>query len=307
MIEAPRPRKALPGKGDLGRRDDEIRTTCERAVLSRTIDRTDVTRFTRVTVLAAALLCLPAAAAAAEAAPICTDRPSKGNGVCTAPPGRLQLEANLAGWSLTRSGETRSELMSTGQSFIKVGLSRRSDLQIGFTPYTRLTVTDRGAHSRTTGFGDIVVRYKQRLTSDKAPVQVAALPSVKLPTASAGLGNDKVEGGIAVPVSFQLVGPLTLSLGPELDLLADADGHGRHLALVNLVNLSATVAPRLTLAGELWSNFNFDPAGTIQQASLDGALAYAVSDDLQLDIGGNLGLTRNTPDLEFYAGASIRF
>ena len=42
-------------------------------------------------------------------------------------------------------------------------------------------------------------------------------------------------------------GPVTLTLGPEVDLLADADGDGRHAALVNLVNLSAPVAPRLTL------------------------------------------------------------
>jgi hypothetical protein len=40
---------------------------------------------------------------------------------------------------------------------------------------------------------------------------------------------------------------------------------------------------------------------------IDGALAYAMSDDLQLDIGGNLGLTRDTPDLELYVGGSIRF
>ena len=72
-------------------------------------------------------------------------------------------------------------------------------------------------------------------------------------------------------------------------------------------DVALPVAPRLTLAGELWSNFNFDPAGSIKQASADAALAYALSNDIQLDVGTNLGLTRETPDFEIYAGASIRF
>lgn len=158
-----------------------------------------------------------------------------------------------------------------------------------------------GSRTRVSGIGDVVLRYKRRLTGPGAPLQVAAIPFVKLLAAPDGLGNGRVEGGLAVPVSFALGGPVTLPLGPELDLLADADGHGRHFAVVNLVNLSAPVAPRLTLAGELWTNLNFDPGGTVEQASLDAAAAYAVSDDLQLDLGANLGLTRDTPDVEVYA------
>ena len=77
--------------------------------------------------------------------------------------------------------------------------------------------------------------------------------------------------------------------------------------LVNLVNLSAPVAPGLTLVGELWTNLNFDPDGTTEQVSFDAALAYAASRDLQLDIGANIGLTRDTPDFEGYAGISLRF
>jgi hypothetical protein len=98
-----------------------------------------------------------------------------------------------------------------------------------------------------------------------------------------------------------------MTVGPEADLLADGDSSGRHFAVVNLVNVAGPVAPRLTLAGELWSNFNFDPAGTLKQASADAALAYAVSSGFQLDAGANVGLTRDTPDVEIYGGLSARF
>lgn len=257
---------------------------------------------------ASLLLVLPLAGAAeAQEAPICTDRPTKANAVCTVPPGAFQLETSGVGWTLAKGGGTRTELLTVASSFAKIGLSDRSDLQIGFTPFAELTSRAAGASNRVSGFGDMVVRYKHRFTPEDARVQMALIPFVKIPTAAAGLGNDKVEGGVALPISFALAGPVTMTLGPELDLLADGDGLGRHLALVNLINLSVAVAPRWTLAGELWTNFNLDPAGTIEQASADAAVAYAVSSALQLDIGTNVGLTADTPDLEIYAGLSFRF
>lgn len=257
--------------------------------------------------MSAMLLTVLAAAAAGSTPPICTDRPARANAVCTVPPGRFQVESSLAGWSLTRSEGTRAELFTIGSSVLKLGLTATSDLQIGVTPYARLSTRDPNGRGRTIGFGDIQVRYKHRLTRDEAPVWVAAIPFVKLPTASHGLGNGELEGGLAVPISVAAGGSVTVTFGPELDLLADADGHGRHLAVVNLINVAGPLAPKLTIAGELWTSFNFDPAGTIRQASADAALAYAVSDEIQLDVGANLGLARATPDVEFYVGASLRF
>jgi len=249
-----------------------------------------------------AFLAMVAAGAAADP-PICTDRPAKANALCTVPKGRFQLESSAAIWSRTISGGVTAKSLSVGSSLVKYGLSDRSDLQVGLTP---MVSVEANGVSRS-GFGDVTVRYKHRLTGDGANVQVALIPFVKLPTARRGIGNRRFEGGLAVPLSFPLGGGITATLGPEVDLLADGNGAGRHIAIVNLVNLSGTVAPRLTLAGELWSNLNFDPAGTVRQASADVAAAYAVSGGLQLDAGANLGLTRDSADVEVYAGVSVRF
>lgn len=254
---------------------------------------------------ALALLALPMAAGA-EPSPICTDRPTKANALCTVPVGKLQLETSAVSWSLTKADGARSELLTLGSSFFKVGLSQHSDLQIGFTPYVSSSAKQDGTRNRISGFGDVVVRYKHRLTSDASKLQIGIIPFSKLPTARDGIGNEKVEGGLAVPISFP-AGAATVTLGPELDLLADSDGSGHHLGVINLANLSISVAPRLNLVGEVWTNFNFDPGGSIKQASADAALAYALSDDLQLDAGANLGLTRDTSDIELYAGLSARF
>jgi hypothetical protein len=247
-----------------------------------------------------------AGAANAQEAPICTDRPAKANAVCTVPAGRFQIETALLGWSRLDDGGARLETLYVGASALKYGLSGRSDLQLGVSPLVRIQTDQDGDRSTLSGVGDLVVRYKHRITADGTPVQVALIPFVKLPTARRGIGNREWEGGVAAAVSVP-VGKATVTFGPEADLLADGAGHGRHVALVNLINLSASVAPRLSLAGELWTNINYDPAGTLRQASADLALAYAMSDDFQLDAGANAGLTKATADIELYAGASFRF
>jgi len=246
-----------------------------------------------------------AAAAEPDDPPICTDRPAKANSVCTVPAGRFQLETGLIDWGRTEASGVRSDLVTLGASYAKFGLSDRSDVEIGFTPLAELRTKEAGTHSGASGSGDIVIRYKHRLSGDNAKVQLGLVPFIKLPAAKPGIGNGKVEGGLAIPLSFSL-GKATMTLGPEVDVLADADGHGRHAALVNLVNVSAPVAPKLTAAIEIWSSFNLDPARAVKQASADAAWAYAVSNDLQLDLGVNVGLTSDTPDFEAYAGFSAR-
>ena len=256
--------------------------------------------------LAAMALPVPAAAAEGEETPICTDRPTKANAVCTVPVGKWQLESSAASWSRTEADGATTKVTTVGSSFLKYGLSERSDLQVGLAPYVRVEAKAVGVKSHHSGVGDLTVRYKHRLTADGSPVQVAAIPFVKVPTADGDIGNGKVEGGLAVPISMAS-GPVTVVLGPELDMLADADGEGHHPALVNLVNVAGPIAPGLTLVGELWTMTNFDPADRVTQATADAALAWLVGRRFQLDIGANFGLNRNTADVELYAGASVRF
>jgi hypothetical protein len=246
------------------------------------------------------------ALAAAGPPPLCTDRPGKANAVCTVPSGTVQAESTPLFWSLTRAGGVRTDLATVGGVVVKMGLDDSSDLQIGLSPLVVAKVREGGATQKVSGFGDVQVRYKRRLSGADAKVQVVVFPFVKLPTARRGLGNGKIEGGVALPISLAAGKGATLTFGPQLDLIADADGHGRHAALANLVNLTAPVCPRLTVIGEVWTKFNVDPVGTERQASLDGALAYTLSTDVQLDAGANFGLTDATADVELYAGVALR-
>jgi hypothetical protein len=258
--------------------------------------------------MSALLLAAAAAAAATAQDPIiCADRPAKANGVCTVSAGHWQLEVSAIDWTHDQNGDSRTDIASVGSTFVKLGLSESSDVELGFSPYVEIRNRSADVRDRSSGFGDVVVRYKRRLSRADAAAQVAFIPFVKLPTAHHAIGNGRVEGGIATAISFTSKSGVSVTFGPEVDILADGDGRGYHPGLTNLVNASVGVTPQLSLSAELWNNLNFDPAGTVRQLSLDGSAALLATNNLQLDAGANVGLNRQTPDLELYAGTSVRF
>jgi hypothetical protein len=260
-----------------------------------------------IRILAPALLCMSSAAFADEQ-PICATRPGKSTAPCTVPAGHLQLETGLADWSVQKAGDERDTSLAIGETTFRYGLTDRSEISLDVTPWERATSRAGGTHDSASGFGDLVASYKQLLTAPDAALQVALLPSVKIPTAKHSLGNGKWEGGLLVPILYQLgKSPFSINLTPELDWAADADGHGHHLAMAQVASLGWQLNDKLSISGDLWGHWNWDPAGTTRQYSADGAVAYLVNNDLQLDAGANFGLNGETPDVELYGGISKRF
>jgi hypothetical protein len=115
---------------------------------------------------------------------------------------------------------------------------------------------------------------------------------------------------VIAPVQFGLPQGFTLLFDPELDILANADGDGRHANYQMLANLSHALSGSVTGYVELWGEANQDPAAPKREASLDFALAWIPwpkRPNLQLDAGANLGLTPATPKTNPYIGVSQRF
>lgn len=220
----------------------------------------------------------------------------------------VQVETTVIGWAHHRSRATEEDGLVALDSAVKLGVSDRMHLELNVTPYVRSRTSEAGVQETVSGFGDMGIAAKYRLTSDEAPVQVAVRPFIKIPTARRALGNGKVEGGIAVPIDWPIPGtPLSLTLGPELDLLADADGSGHHPAMVQVMSVGVPVTSRLSLSGGALAAWDWDPNGTVRQYSLDGAAAFLLSKDVQLDAGVIVGLNRETADIQVYTGIAFRF
>jgi len=247
-------------------------------------------------------------AAAADQAPICADRPGKATSACAVPKTHWQIETGLADWTLQKGGGERDTSLVLGETTIKYGLTDASDLEVDVTPWQRATSRGPGFHESASGIGDVKLLDKQRIVPADAPVQVIAMPFVKIPTANRSLGNGKWEGGVLFPIGYSIPkSPFSIGLTPEIDWAADADGRGHHAAMVQVASLGWQATDKLNLAAEVWGQWDWDPSGTTKQASVDGSVAYLLSNDVQLDGGANFGLNRVTPDVELYAGVSKRF
>ena len=255
-----------------------------------------------------ALLVLGSAAAPARAddgsKTICADRPTKGTSPCTVDAGHWQVEIDAVDLTHDRSGGMTTDTGVFAAANFRYGASDRLELDLDITPLQTQGVSGQG---RVSGFGDMVARAKWSVTQGNTAVSL--LPFVKLPTAARGLGNGAVEGGMVAPIAINLPGQTALTLDPELDVLKDEAGLGRHVAYALAVGLSRPLTATLNGSAELWGAQNEDPGGRVTQASFDLGLAWIPQKDqnLQLDGGLNLGLNHATPGLQGYVGVSRRF
>jgi Putative MetA-pathway of phenol degradation len=240
---------------------------------------------------------------------ICTDRPTKSNYACTVDAGHFQYEADIMNESTLRlNGVTTNSWLAVNPT-LKYGLRSSVDVEANFSPLEIIRTSGPSVGARTvTGVSDLYLRLKYEfLGSDSGDLQATLLPYVKAPTASAGIGNGAVEGGLIMPVNYKLTDTLTLTTVPEFDAYKDAAGTGRHLNTAQLLNLGASLPDNFTLYGEIWGDWNFDTAGTVREYSADTALSYGITPYLQIDAGLNFGLNRYTPATQAYIGVSQKF
>jgi len=243
---------------------------------------------------------------------LCADRPTKSNGPCTVDAGHWQIESDAYNVTFQTMGgaTTRTELFTNPT--VKLGLTNTLDVEANIAPYEQVTTHDSvtGATSLAGGLGDLFLRAKWNLAGDDGgKVSVALFPFVKIPTARRTIGNGAVEAGLLAPIAFTLSSAWTLTIDPEVDALANAVGGGRHANLTSPLSLSYAASKTVTLFAELWGDVDFDPAGTVTQASCDLAAAWipAKAPNFQLDGGVNLGLNRATPQAQIYLGVTRRF
>ena len=258
---------------------------------------------TLVLVVATSLLAGSTQAQALRA--FCAERPGKITPPCILDAGHLQLEVGLADAVFERSRGAHRTTYTLGASEVRFGLTRRVELQAGWSPL--IVDHDRAAGHRT-GVGDAVLGAKAALTDPDADggAGVSIQGFVTAPTATHGLGAGGWTGGLRLPASIPLGKDSDLSLTPEVDVARNAAGGGTHLAWIGAVGVSHAFGPT-TLGAEVWGKIDDDPSGKVRQASVDFTAAHAVGDNAQLDAGMNLGVNRNTPDVEIYAGIARRF
>ncbi len=236
-----------------------------------------------------------------------TDRPDQTESPYTVDAGHWQLEMDFFNYTLDRSAGTRTTTLNVAPINLKLGLTHRADLQFIFDNYSRERIRTAGLTATTRDWGDLTLRLKMNLWgNDGGDTAFALMPFVKIPLRLGDAGNDLVEGGIIVPLAFNLPGGYGLGLMTKLDWFADDTGRHRRANCLNSVTVSRDLAKKLGGYLELVASIT-NGRGAPWVCQFDFGLTYAVSENVQLDAGCNVGLTRSAPDLQPFLGLSVRY
>lgn len=256
-------------------------------------------------VLIALALAAPAHAQPAEQEdPLCADRPGLASSPCTVEPGRVHVELAID-WSFQEDGAERIDTLLAGDTLVRVGIGERTEVQVGLTPFGHVRTRDAADVERTSGIGDITLGLRHRLV-EKGSLALGLQGTVSLPTGGAAIGAGDWGAELLVPISYG-VGKSELVLTPVLAAAVDQDGDGRHLAYGLVAGGGFFLTDRLTAVLDVSLMRDEDPLGHSTEALAGLALAYLVSNDLQLDAGAVIGLNEDSADLELYVGAAQRF
>ena len=231
--------------------------------------------------------------------PMSADRPDITESPNTVPAGAVQIEASF--FDYAKNGGDR--VLTIAPINLKLGLSENTDLQFVFDPY--VDVDPDGASSES-GFGDMQIRLKYNLFgNDDGDEALALLPFIKLPTADDPIGNEEVEGGIAVPFSRDLGNGVGLGLMGELDFVYDGTDDDYDLEFLHTVALGFELSGKWGCYAEYAGVINFD--GEDYRALIGGGVTYSINENFSLDGGVNFGLTGDADDVNLFAGFTYRF
>ncbi|HYE61310.1 MAG TPA: transporter [Phycisphaerales bacterium] len=236
-----------------------------------------------------------------------TDRPDTTESPYTVDAGHFQVELSFVDLSFDDTDSVETRAVSVAPMLLKVGLTNDIDLALGLDPYTRVRTEDGAAEETVEGFGDTVLRLKANLWgNDGGDTALALMPFVKFPTASDGLGNDHVEGGLIIPFGMSLPNEFSMGLMAEFDLIRDAADEGYVVDFVHTATIGRPLVGELSGYVEYAGFYNLN-ADEDYRGYFDAGLTYAVTDDLQLDTGIRVGLTEAAEDFGVFAGIAWRY
>lgn len=250
-----------------------------------------------------------------------TDRPDKTESAYTVDAGHFQVEMDIIGYTLDQHNQdktdTRVDTFSAAAMNLKAGLLHNVDLQLFIEPHiwertkTRTDEDQDGVQELATeqrdGFGDVTTRLKINVWgNDEGKTALAIMPYVKFPTNENQLGNNAVEGGIIVPLAVELPWGWGMGVMPQFDFNRNALYSGHHVEYVNTITLGHDIIGNLAGYVEFFSSVSAEP-GAAWVGTADIGFTYAVSEDIQLDAGVNIGVTRSADDLNPFLGFSVRY
>lgn len=260
----------------------------------------------RSTLALATLLALPAGGAfAQEPSPIVTDRPGFLFSSLTVGRSVVQLELGLPAVTLTSSDGV--DIRSTSAvGLLRLGLSDNFELRFGAPLYTETRVDFGPGSDTNSGYGDLEIGAKWHLLDNQGGrPSFALIPSVIVPTGEDGFTADDPVYQLNAALEWALANGWGLAAlggalnGPSVD--------DRYMQETFALSLGRSLpSPAWSAYGELATVFT-DLDGASDSSFAGAGIKYLPTNDVQLDLSFDYGLTNDSPDWLFGFGVSARF
>jgi hypothetical protein len=240
------------------------------------------------------------------------DRPDKTDCPFTVDAGHFQIEMDFANLTYNRPNSERGNARFTAVDVapvnIKAGLLNNLDFQLVFTSYRteKTEDLDTGTVQHKSGFDGITPRLKLNVCgNDGGFFALGLIPFVKLPVNTDYLGNDFVEGGVAVPYAFDVSG---WDVGLQATFRANRDdaNRGYHSEFDNSISIGHLLIGRFSIAAEFFSSVSTERDAE-WTGTVDTWLTYQINKDLRLDGGVYVGVTLAADDWHPWLGMTWRF
>ena len=249
------------------------------------------------------MLALCVSPAVAQDRDFCANRPGLGTPPCTLAPGAAMIETGVAEWDHSADASETHDSEALGDLLLRIGVSKSAEVQFGLTSLTLERMLDRasGAASRTSRSGDTFIAVRRGIAGPDGPLAIEAFASA--PPGHVG----RWSAGLLLPATVKMPDSFQLALSPEVDLAADTDGHGHHIAYGGVIGLSRNISADVSLAAEVEALENDDPGAHSLDARLAGSIAWQVRPRLQVDLEADAGLAAGAPDTAILFGFADRF
>ena len=236
-----------------------------------------------------------------------TDRPDQTESSVTVLEGHWQLES---GWTMTRDddGGLSTKMNELPGTLVRIGVSRAWELRFGWSGLVREATTWEGIRTDVEGAGDAELGAKVYLREERgAAPEVALLFSTSVPVGDDDLTSGRFDPSFRLSLADTLSDRLSLGYNLGMEWATDDETGDRHTLSrgIYTVALGISLGERTGAFVELYGDVSASDTGSPAH-SFDGGFTWLLTDTLQLDLAGGVGLSDAASDWFVGLGVSLR-
>ncbi|HUO08871.1 MAG TPA: transporter [Phycisphaerae bacterium] len=235
------------------------------------------------------------------------DRPDVTESPYTVDAGHYQLEFSFVEYTHDDDHGVKTDGLSVLPANLRIGVLNNLEIDLMANPYENVLTHGNGISSRASGYGDMAVRAKVNFWgNDGGATAGGVIPFLTIPTGQDGLSDHHVEGGVIFPLAVELPAGFDLGTQVEFDFDRNKKDDGYGMELVQTVTVGHDIVKNLSAYVEYVGVSPID-TGQTYLAYCDTGLMYLIGENMEVDVGVNVGVSDHAPDYLVFSGMSFRY